>query len=202
MADMQWRDRIRDSKLGNVAVVAITAVLVLGGIYLIKGGPEEPEATQTSEVGGVSEVDLSVPLADPPEVGQKAPGFRALDLEGNPVDLENEFGKPIWLVFNATWCSACRAEVPDMQQVQDEYGEDVTILSIWVNEPADRVEQFTEQLGLSYTHIVDASTEISASYRTMGIPAHYFISSDGTIESIHVGGLSKAQMEDKIQALN
>ncbi len=196
------RDRIRNSKLGNLFVVAVVTILVIAGVYIVNqdrtGGGVEIDGEQTQGEYSAIETRGDAP---PPEVGQPAPAFTALDLDGQPVVLERLEG-PTWVVFNATWCSACRAETPDIQAVQDARGEEFNLVSVWVNEPRDVVAKYVERMGLDYVHVVDTTTEVASKYRTMGVPSHYFIDSDGVLQEIYVGGLSEAQMNDKLDALN
>lgn len=117
MAETDWRERIRSSRIGSVLVVAITTALIIGGVLLVKG--------DSSEAAAQSQIELSdEAAARPPAVGEKAPTFSGLDISGSPVDLE-DLDRPVWLIFNATWCSACRAEAPHIQKAQLEYGDRV-----------------------------------------------------------------------------
>lgn len=195
------RDRLRNSRAGNLLVVAVVTLLVMAGVYVVN----QDRSTDGVELGGdqtqgeFSEIETRGD-APPPEVGQPAPAFSALDIDGNPVALERLEG-PTWLVFNATWCSACRAEIPDIQAVQEARGSEFDLVSVWVNEPREVVQEYVERMGLDYLHVIDTTTEISSTYRTMGVPSHYFIDSDGVLQEIYVGGLSASQMMEKIDAL-
>lgn len=193
MAETDWRERIRSSRIGSVLVVAITTALIIGGVLLVKG--------DSSEAAAQSQIELSdEAAARPPAVGEKAPTFSGLDISGSPVDLE-DLDRPVWLIFNATWCSACRAEAPHIQKAQLEYGDRVDILAIYVNETEEPVSAYVDQVGLTYTHMLDPTTEIAAAYRTMGVPAHYFITADGTVAGIHAGAVSPKQIEDALADL-
>ena len=66
--------RERGSALGVVALVALVA-LVLGAVYLVKGAP--------------AGADEPVAAAGVAKVGEPAPGFRAMDIDGNPVSLDD-----------------------------------------------------------------------------------------------------------------
>ncbi|WP_182354556.1 TlpA family protein disulfide reductase [Flaviflexus huanghaiensis] len=191
---VDWRDRIRSSRLGSLFVVLVTTALIIAGVLAVKGGGEEAAA--------LSEIELSEEAsAVAPAVGEQAPIFSGLDIDGHTVDLET-LDRPVWLIFNATWCSACRAEVPHIQDAQEEHGDKVDIVAIYVNEGAEAVRSYVDQVGLTYTHMLDPTTEIAAAYRTMGVPAHYFINSDGTISSIHVGAVSPSQIEEALAGLS
>lgn len=196
------RDRLRNSRVGNLLVVAVVTLLVIAGVYAVNQGSAtdgiELEGEQTQ--GEYSEIETRGD-APPPEVGQPAPEFSVLDIDGNPVVLDRLDG-PTWLIFNATWCSACRAETPDIQAVQDARGDEFNLVSVWVNEPRDVVQGYVDRMGLDYVHVVDSTADIASTYRTMGVPAHYFIDSDGVLQEIYVGGLSESQMNEKLDALH
>ena len=50
--------------------------------------------------------------------GEPAPQFRAVDVAGGPEwTLERFAGRPFVLVFFATWCPACREEMPSVARI-------------------------------------------------------------------------------------
>lgn len=182
-----WRTRLRESRLGTAGVLAVTAVLVLGGAYLVSDASDPAE-------DGVSRVELVGQVGPAPEVDAPAHDFRAVTTDGREVALSDYAGRPVWLVFNATWCSSCRAEAPDIQQAHLEHA-DVTVLSVYIGESQHRVEGYAERAGLTYDHIVDPQTTIASAYRVLGIPAHLFIDGEGVVRSSTVGSLSRSQMD-------
>jgi thiol-disulfide isomerase/thioredoxin len=48
-------------------------------------------------------------------VGLPAPDFTLKDLEGNDITLHEYRGRVVVLSFWATWCPACRAEMPSLE---------------------------------------------------------------------------------------
>ena len=101
-----WRARLRSSSFGQAAVVLVTAfAIAIAAWWVVKPGDQDPtraesEAMSQVEVAGVQQ---------PPSVGDSAPGFTATDIDGTPVSLEELRGKPVWLVFMATWCARAAA---------------------------------------------------------------------------------------------
>lgn len=183
------------NRLVSVLVLVVTTALIMGGIWLVRG--------QTgSAPGAMSEVTLSAELLGPaPKVGGDATDFTGLTIEETTVELSEHSGKPVWLMFNATWCASCRAENPDVQAAYEAH-DDVEVLAVYLGETAREVSPYAEKLGLSYTHIVDPTTQLSSQYQVRGVPMHYFIDADGKVASVHAGVMNRAQMDEALAAIS
>jgi peroxiredoxin len=181
-----------------VLVIALTTVLVAGGVYLAQGR-ERGGGGAAGASSGVSRVEITGGGTGPvPEVGEPAPGFAQVDTEGREVALDDLRGKPVWLVFGATWCGNCRAEMPDVAAVAAQLTDRAQVVAVYVGESADTVADYAERLGLDFPQIADAQTEIGGNYRVMGIPMHFFLDADGVITSIDVGPLSQSQALERL----
>ena len=95
-------------------------------------------------------------LAEP---GMIAPDFTVLDVEGHPYRLSEEVSrKPVLLLFWSIFCDPCRAEMANLQKVQDRYGgRDVTVVAVAVDgEPLRNiVGGFARQEGYTFKVLVD-----------------------------------------------
>ena len=192
--EQDWRARLRNSRLGTVAVLGLTTVLVVGGAYLVttRGGEDD-----------VSEVDITAEASGPaPEVGQPAQDFTATTLEGETVSLSDFRGRPVWVLFGATWCASCRAEAPDVQAAHERYGDDLVILSLYLGEGRADVAAYAERTGLTYRQLPDPTSQISASYRVMGVPAHFFVDAEGVLRGTAVGALAPADIDEHVATIS
>lgn len=191
----------RNSPLGNVVILAVTTVVVLAVVWIVgfakSDGPAQP-GVSAGAGGQVSEVDVPDSGQPAPKVGEPAPQFTAETLDGELFDLADPGGKATWLIFNATWCSNCRAEIPDIQEAFDKGPQDLRILSIYVSDSPGAVESYSEKLALTFPQTIDSDNRIAALYRVMGLPTHYFIDAEGDVAEIRVGTLSPAQIHESL----
>lgn len=74
--------------------------------------------------------------------GQTVPDMVFTSLSDNSTHHLAEFnGKVVVLNFFATWCAACRGEMPDLQRLQQAFGDRVVVLEI-TDEDAEAVASY------------------------------------------------------------
>jgi thiol-disulfide isomerase/thioredoxin len=138
-------------------------------------------------------------LVKNPEV---APAFELKDLEGKPVSLAEARGKIVLLNFWATWCGPCRAEIPDLVDLQKRYADKLEIIALATDEDdPDEVRRFMLQSGINY-RVAMASNEVRRNYGGVGaLPTSFVIDSDGRIVQKHVGLNDPAIYELEVRAM-
>ncbi len=137
-----------------------------------------------------------------PRVGKPAPDFRLMGLDGNPIQLSELRGHPVWLSFWATWCPPCRAENPDVQAVYEANRDNgLVVLAVDIGEDPGTVRGYAERTGLGFSIALDQATEVAAMYRIVGIPTHYFIDADGVVRDWRIGSMSRKTMERKVGSI-
>jgi peroxiredoxin len=117
-------------------------------------------------------------------LGDKAPNFKAVTIDGKPVDLANFAGKkPIYLKFWATWCSYCKVEMPHLQAIYDENKNHVEVLTINVgmNDSITNIENFFQSKGFNIPTVFDQKGAITSSYGVVGTPFHVLIDKEGNV---------------------
>ncbi|MDO4901743.1 redoxin domain-containing protein [Actinomyces sp.] len=195
-----WRAGVRGSRFGQVAVLIVAAFAIAIAAWWAVA-PDDAGPAQ-AEIAVVTEVDVEG-VGSAPVVGQKAPAITAADLDSREVVLEPDAmeGRPVWLMFVATWCTGCRTEMPDVQAAAADYEDDVEVIVVYVGEDAAAVNSYSERVGNEFTQVPDRSQVISAAYGIMGVPSHFFIGADGVVQQVHVGLLNPEQMNEALQSL-
>lgn len=188
------RERVRDSRLGTVLVLLVTAAVVMVGAYLVDR-PSQAKA-------GVSAVKVAPGQGAPPKVGTPAQDFEATTVDGKKVSLSSYKGSAVWLTFGASWCSACQAEAPDIEAAyQKAKAQGAVVLAVSISEDSATVLDYANRVGLTYPQVADPDTRIASAYRVNGIPAHFFIDRSGILRSEATGGLSSEKMDSALKEI-
>ncbi len=118
------------------------------------------------------------------DVGQKATTFKLSTVEGNELELESfRKDKVILMVFGATWCPACRHEIPLLKEYYNEFKDDgLEVLNIDIQESKKKVGSFVEKNKINYPVVLDSMAKVATLYKVRGIPLNIIIDKDGIIK--------------------
>lgn len=117
-----------------------------------------------------------------------APAFQLNDLDGKPLSLAGAKGKIVLLNFWATWCGPCRAEIPDLVDLQKRYADKLEIIALATDEDdPDDLRRFILQSGINY-RVAMTSDEVRRDYGGIAaLPTSFVIDPQGRIVQKHVG---------------
>ena len=120
------------------------------------------------------------------KVGDMAPDFTLRMTNGKAVRLSDLRGKIVMLQFTASWCSVCRKEMPFIERDIWQKHKDnphFYLVGIDRDEPAETVESFAKQTGVTYPLALDPGGDIFALYaeRKAGITRNVIINKEGRI---------------------
>lgn len=133
--------------------------------------------------------------------GQVAVPLSGTTITGTPLDAGSYAGRPLWLVFGASWCPPCRSEALDVEAAAAEHPE-VVVVGVYAGEDTNTVRAFAQRLGLTYPQLPDPRRDLADSYRVVGLPTSVFVGADGIVRSVRPGALTPAQMRDELAALS
>lgn len=177
-------------------VVSGLQTVVLLGLLAIQGcTTSAPDVTNGRQLGPLGPGEL--PPAS--EIGRLAPDFTLSDLDGNWFRLSDLRGKVVFVNFWATWCPPCRAEMPEMEAVYQEYKDkNVVVVGVDISESEDEVRQFVGEGGYNWTFVIDTTGVVMESYDITAIPTSIFIDREGVIRAVNIGAMNKRGMEAKL----
>lgn len=107
------------------------------------------------------------------------------DLYGERLYFEELQGQVVFVNFWATWCPPCLAEMPDLQEVYNTYGNQVQFLFVSQEEP-EKLQKFLLNKGYDLPVYRPLSKYPEQLY-SQSIPATFIIDSEGLIRVSKVG---------------
>lgn len=183
VGNLNGNTRKHRSGLFFVALLSVMLVLGFGGC----------EGKAGEEKGTIPKVGT--------RVGFMAPGFTVKTPSGNEISLKDELGRPVFINFFATWCHFCRVEMPYIEALYRELGDQVTFMIIDVGESKDTVESYFNSQGLTVPVYLDVSGVVSSSYAVRGIPASFFVDAKGVIRDVVIGAMTEKRLRQGIEAI-
>jgi cytochrome c biogenesis protein CcmG/thiol:disulfide interchange protein DsbE len=140
-----------------------------------------------------------------PRQGFQAPDFGLPDAEGEIIRLSSLRGHPVVINLWASWCTPCRAEMPAIQTVYEQYGEKGLIV-LGVNatnqDNPQNATKFAEEMGLTFPILFDVDGEVSQQYLLSALPTTFFVDGNGIIQEVVVGGpMAEALLKIRVEQL-
>ena len=172
----------------------------------------EDSSNEDTASGTSDEADADTGTEESPQAEESAaetvpaPDFTLLDQYGNSHTLSDYKGKTVFLNFWATWCPPCRAEMPEIQEIYEEYGEnnsDVIILGIASPEvgqegSAEDIAAFLSENNYTYPVVMDTDGIMSYYYGISAYPTTFMIDKDGNVYGYVPGQITKDIMQSII----
>ncbi len=173
----------------------------------------EDNSNEDTASGTPDEADADTGTEESPQAEESAaetvpaPDFTLLDQYGNSHTLSDYKGKTVFLNFWATWCPPCRAEMPEIQEIYEEYGEnnsDVIILGIASPEvgqegSAEDIAAFLSENNYTYPVVMDTDGIMSYYYGISAYPTTFMIDKDGNVYGYVPGQITKDIMQSIIE---
>jgi cytochrome c-type biogenesis protein len=130
--------------------------------------------------------------------------FTLTDQYGNEHTLSDYKGKVVFLNFWATWCPPCQKEMPDIEELYQEYNtnqDEVIFLGIANPSSEDypknsdvskeEVKSFIEDNGYTFPTLFDETGEILDQYSISAFPTTFMIDKEGNIFGYVPGMMTK-----------
>lgn len=210
-------------KAGGVLMILMGVMMYTGWMnsltgYLSSFGglgtpPASSSSSQAATPAAGSDSSSTAPDSSQPASDKSAAfDFAMVDQYGNEHTLADYKGKVIFLNFWTTWCGYCVKEMPEIEELYQEYGlnaEDVVMLGVAnprskeypnnADVPEAEIVQFLADSAFTYPTLMDRTGEMFAAYGVNSFPTTFMIDTDGNVFGYVSGQISKSIMQDIIK---
>lgn len=144
--------------------------------------------------GFLSSSEKQAPLRLPSALSVELSDRRTLTLQAL-------HGRPFVLNLWATWCPPCRREMPMLVRAAHEEKR-ATILLVDQGEEPGRVRQFLREQGLDPAAVAfDQQGMLGTFAGAQALPTTLFIDGQGTLRQMHMGEMTRVQLEIAVREL-
>lgn len=192
----------RRSPTTSIMLAALLALAVGIGLWQDRSRDQLASGSGSGIVEQVvpaSEELASLPTA--PEAGALAPNFRLETASGETVELAELRGTPVFINFWASWCFFCLTEMPAIQKVSDEYGDQVVMLGINISDTPEDIHTYAGNNGIRYPLPMDTERTVMEAYGVRQMPTSIFVDANGVVSSVVYGVIVPDEMRANIDVM-
>ncbi len=172
--------------LGGMRVRTLAAVVPL---LLLGACTQDAGPTTATETGSTRDTASTGP-APAPSTGTTSAGgtqdtpalldFTATTVTGEAFDGASLAGRPTVLWFWAPWCPTCRGQIPQVEALEAEYGDDLNVVGIGSLDSAEAIAEFADDVA-GLTHIEDVDGELWRRFGVTEQSSFVVLDADGTV---------------------
>ncbi len=150
------------------------------------------ESKQSTRPSSLLFLAVLLVLSSIPASAGPPPDFRLQDLDGKWFSLsENLDGNVVYVTFWATWCVPCRREMPHLEKLHQEFGDQgLKVIGVNTDPPGttSKIKPYIKQYKISYTTLLDPNNNVLDKYNpTRELPYAVLIDRDGNVEQVFPG---------------
>ena len=168
-----------------------TVILILGLAWIFVSA----DKTGTSTAG----------LISAPQQGFLAPDFELKTATGETVRLSDLHGQGVLVNLWATWCPPCRAEMPAIEKIYNEYKEDglvVLAINMTYQDIFSNIAPFVDEYALTFPILLDETGGVGSAYQLRSLPSSFFINREGFINEVVIGGpMAEALLRTRVEEI-
>jgi cytochrome c biogenesis protein CcmG/thiol:disulfide interchange protein DsbE len=123
------------------------------------------------------------------DLGETAPAFSLKSISGpEPVELESQTEKILYIDFWASWCGPCKLSFPSMIKLKELFKDDpFEIIAISVDADSESAKKFLDSYKINFKVALDSAGVAAEKYALPGMPSSYLLDQDRKVIAKHKG---------------
>jgi thiol-disulfide isomerase/thioredoxin len=181
--------------LGAIVVLALAVGAFFAVRYTRQVGQDLTSSTNSNSATGKPRVRF---VKNPRTI----PELTMTTLDGKTLTTRELAGKVIIFNFWATWCAPCRAEIPDLVRLQDQYKDHLVIIGVLSeDEPGPHVSKFAAEYKINYPIVPETKEMLETFTGIYALPTTFMVGPDLKMMQKHIGQIRPAQIELETRVL-
>lgn len=201
------------TRIGAVLLILMGLMTLTGFTGRLSGVLSQTGGSPSASSGAAPQVTATPAPTEEPETDPDAipaPDFTLVDQYGEEHTLSEYRGKTVFLNFFATWCGPCQREIPDIEALYRDRGENAgEVVVLGVANPktpehpqnsdvgVDEVKAFVDEYGITYPVLMDTTGQLFSSFGVSSFPTTFMIDKDGYVFG-YAAGMLTADVMDSI----
>jgi thiol-disulfide isomerase/thioredoxin len=174
----------------NQRIILYLLILIAGAAWIVLSADTTNAATDKTSA---------------PQAGFTAPDFTLKTPDGEEYTLSKLKGNAVLVNLWATWCPPCRAEMPAIDKMYQEYKDQgfivLAVNMTYQDDPAN-IAPFIQKYNLTFPILLEETGDVGAAYQLRSLPSSYFINRAGVIQEVVIGGpMSEALLRTRIEQI-
>ena len=136
-------------------------------------------------------------------VGTEARAFTLPTLSGGSVSAPYATGRPTVLVFMASYCAPCRAELPHLvSYLRDHSTGSVRVIGVDTSDQRQSALAFVHHDAVPFPVAFDPNSTVAASFRLAFLPDTVFVNARGKVANVVIGKITPQEFASDVAAIN
>ena len=156
-------------------------VIILSGVFSLSALAHDPKGESFSLSGKITSVELT-------------------DGSGVVYDIQQLEGTPSVVNFFASWCTPCRKEMKEIEEISAVWGERVVFIGINSQETnIDEAKKLVEDTGVTYTILYGGDSKLLEEVGAVGMPFTLFVIPDASIAGRYLTALDSEDLDQYLE---
>jgi thiol-disulfide isomerase/thioredoxin len=135
-------------------------------------------------------------------VGKHVASFSLSGLNGGTIVAPWKSGHAAVLIFFASWCGPCKAEMPKVASYLRHHNEgSIDVVGMDSRDSRGPALAFVKSSGVSFPVAFDPNLTVATIFNLAAIPDTAFVNADGVVTQIYSGAIPASQLAKGIAAL-
>jgi thiol-disulfide isomerase/thioredoxin len=118
-------------------------------------------------------------------------------LTGKDVSITSFRGRPVVLIFWASWCGPCHDEQPALDAAYTQWSaRGVVFLGVDLRDTTAPALAFQSEFKVPYPSIADTNATLAIDYRIPSAPSLVFLNAEGKVADVVLGALGTMSVAD------